>query len=117
MAFQTFEDLEVWKRGCGLAVFVYEILQESKDYGFRDQMQRSAVSIPSNIAEGYERTDKDFARFLTIAKGSAAELRTQAYIAKKVNLIELEQMNHIVEETRQPAKMMQALANSRLGKN
>ena len=115
MAYQTFEDLEVWKRGCALAVCgnVYESLRESKDFGLRDQMQRSAVSISSNIAEGYERTDKDFMRFLSIAKGSAAELRTQAYIAAKVTLISTEQMKHIADETKQLLKMMQALANSR----
>jgi four helix bundle protein len=113
MAFQTFEDLEVWKRGCALAVLVYESLRESKDFGLRDQMQRSAVSIPSNIAEGYERSDKDFVRFLSIAKGSAAELRTQAYIAAKVKLITTAQMKHIVDETKQLSAMMQALANSR----
>ena len=81
MAFQSFEELEVWKRGCALAVYVYESLAASRDFGLRDQMQRAAVSIPSNIAEGYERSSKDFARFLSIAKGSAAELRTQSYIA------------------------------------
>lgn len=52
VAFQSFEDLEVWKRGCALAVVVYEALRQSNDFGLRDQMQRSAVSIPSNIAEG-----------------------------------------------------------------
>lgn len=113
MAFQSFEDLEVWKRGCALAVFVYESLSESRDFGLRDQMQRAAVSIPSNIAEGYERTDKDFVRFLMIAKGSAAELRTQAYIACKTNLITNEQMSHIVDETKQLSRMLQALAKAR----
>lgn len=113
MAFQSFEELEVWKRGCALAVFVYESLRDSRDFGLRDQMQRSAVSIPSNIAEGYERTDKDFIRFLSIAKGSAAELCTQAYIAAKVSIITTEQMSHIVDETKQLRRMMQALANSR----
>ena len=113
MGFQTFEELEVWKRGCALAVFVYEALHETRDFGLRDQMQRAAVSIPSNIAEGYERTDKDFIRFLSIAKGSAAELRTQAYIARRVGLITTDQMNHIANETKQLSRMLQALANSR----
>jgi len=113
MAFQSFEDLEVWKRGCTLAVFVYETLSESRDFGLRDQMQRVAVSIPSNIAEGYERSDKDFRRFLTISKGSAAELRTQAYIAGKTRLFSNEQMAHIVDETKQLSRMLQALSNSR----
>jgi len=113
MAFQSFEELEVWKRGCALAVFVYECLSESRDFGLRDQMQRAAVSIPSNMAEGYERSGKDFCRFLSIAKGSAAELRTQAYIASKTKLITSDQMAHIVDETKQLSRMLQALSNSR----
>jgi four helix bundle protein len=109
-AFQSFESLDVWKRGCSLAVFIYETLAESRDFGLRDQMQRSAVSIPSNIAEGHERSSKDFVRFLTIAKGSAAELRTQVYIAAKVGLISSDQMKHIVDETQQLARMLHTLA-------
>jgi four helix bundle protein len=110
MTFRSFEDLDVWKRGCTLAVFVYQSLAKSCDFGMRDQMQRCAVSIPSNIAEGHERSKKDFARFLMIAKGSAAELRTQAYIAAKVGIITAEQMHHIVDETKQLSRMMQALS-------
>lgn len=110
---QTFEDLEVWKRGCRLAVDVYEALKTSKDWGLRDQMQRSAVSIPSNIAEGYERTTKDFIRFLVIAKGSCAELRTQAYIAARTKLIAPERSEPIIDETKQLSRMLQALINNR----
>ena len=113
MAFQSFEDLEVWKRGCALAVFVYNALCESRDFGLRDQMQRSAVSIPSNIAEGYERSAKEFIRFLAIARGSAAELRTQAYIACKVHLITHDQMHHIADETKRLHKMLHSLAHAR----
>lgn len=79
VAFQSFEDLEVWKRSCGLAVSVYALTKDWRDYAMKDQMQRCSVSIASNIAEGHERRGKDFARFLRIAKGSAAELRTQIY--------------------------------------
>ena len=74
--YRSFEDLEVWKRACNLAVQVYASLRDCRDYGLRDQMQRAAVSIASNIAEGAERPPKEFSRFLTIARGSAAELRT-----------------------------------------
>ena len=111
MAGKSFEDLEVWKRGCQLAVCVYTILRDVSDYGLRDQMQRAAVSIPSNIAEGSERSGKDFARFLRISVGSAAELRTQSYIAAKVELIDNDERLAIVEETKQLAKMIQALIN------
>jgi four helix bundle protein len=112
VAFCSFEELEVWKRACVLAVFVYEPLRKSNEFGLRDQMQRSAVSIASNIAEGAERPVKDFMRFLRIAKGSAAELRTQSYIAAKVGILNNEQMKHIVEETKSIAKMLTGLANS-----
>ena len=66
-----FEDLEVWKKGCRLTVEIYRAFFQCKDYGFKDQVQRSALSVPSNIAEGYERNSpQDFIRFLNIAKGS-----------------------------------------------
>ena len=110
--YQSFEDLEVWKRGCQLAVRVYERLGECRDFGMRDQMQRAAVSIPANIAEGYERRGKDFLRFLTIARGSAAELRTQAYIAAKIGLLTIEKMNEIVAELIEITKMIVGLAKS-----
>ncbi len=64
---QTFEDLEVWKRACRLAVKIYQSLEHSKDFTLKDQMQRASVSIASNISEGYERSPKDFIRFLVIA--------------------------------------------------
>ena len=82
MAYNSFENLEVWKRSCNLAVQPYEIMKDCRDYGLKDQMTRAAVSIASNIAEGAERDSKqEYVRFLHIAKGSAAELRTQVYIA------------------------------------
>lgn len=112
MAFSSFEDLEVWKRACSFAFFVYRSLEKSKEFGMRDQMQRSAISIASNIAEGSERPPKDFMRFLRIAKGSAAELRTQAYIAAKVGILDTDQMKHIVEETKAIARMSTGLSRS-----
>ena len=112
MAFQSFEDLDVWKRACNLAVFVYDALRNSKDYALRDQMQRAAVSIASNIAEGSERTDKEFLRFLSIARGSSSELRTQAYIAFKVKMIDQSQMAHTVDETKQINRMLIGLSQS-----
>jgi four helix bundle protein len=65
----TFEDLEIWKEGMRISVKIYEMLKNCKDYGLKDQMQRAAISIPSNIAEGFERqTNKEFIQFLYIAK-------------------------------------------------
>ena len=112
MAYRSFEELEVWKRGCQLAVNVYELLRESRDFALRSQMQRAAVSIPSNIAEGSERGGKDFVRFLRVARGSAAELRTQCYIASKIGLVTIEQMTSLVSELKEIAKMLTGLARS-----
>jgi four helix bundle protein len=95
-----------------LAVFVYESLKASPDFGMRNQMQRAAVSVASNIAEGSERGGKDSERFLKIARGSATEVRTQAYIADKVGVINSEHMIGIVEETKGVARMLTGLAKS-----
>lgn len=92
--------MDVWKRACQLAVRVYQALQHSRDFALRDQMQRAAVSIASNIAEGSERGHKEFAHYLRIARGSAAELRTQAYIAAKIGLLDAQASHEIVDETK-----------------
>ena len=110
--YRSFEELDVWKRACQLAVQVYDVLRQSRDYALRDQMQRAAVSIASNIAEGAERGGKDFARFLRFASGSAAELRTQCYIAAKVGLIAPDQMNRLVSELKEISRMLTGLARS-----
>ncbi len=71
-----------------LSFDVYQKMMNCKDYGFKEQIQYSSVSIPSNIAEGFERnTDKEFVYFLFIARGSCAELRTQLYLAIKLGYI------------------------------
>lgn len=108
-----FESLEVWKRSCSLAVRVYEVLGRKTDFGLMSQMQRAAVSIPSNIAEGYERPTKDFVRMLRSASGSAAELRTQAYIAGRINLISPSEMREVTSETKQIAKIIAGLIRAK----
>ena len=108
-----FEDLEVWKRGCRLATDVYRAFEATKDFSFRDQVRRSSVSIPSNIAEGCERNYKqDFIRFLKIAKGSAAELRTQLYLVNKLAMIEADVSLGLIAEVKELSKMLQGLINS-----
>ena len=113
MAYQSFEKLEVWKRACRLAVDVCRAVAKSKQYALKDQMQRAAISIPSNIAEGSERDSKqDFVRFLRIAKGSAAELRTQCYIAMKLELLAKDDADNFVQETKEISAMLQGLVRS-----
>ena len=84
----NFEKLEVWRRSCSLSADVYTTLRNLKDFGFKDQITRSSLSVPSNIAEGMVKpTVKDKAKFLHIANGSCAEMRTQIYIGMKIEYI------------------------------
>ena len=113
MAYGSFEDLEVWKRACKLAVRVYEVLQACRDHGLKDQMTRSAVSIASNIAEGAERDSKaEYVRFLHIAKGSAAELRTQAYIAQRISALPVPEAQFLITELKEISSMLHGLIKS-----
>jgi len=86
-----FEDLDCWQEAVSLASEIYECTSQgefSKDFGLRDQLRRSVVSIASNVAEGKEReTVNEFVRFLYIAKGSAGELRTQLHIAENIGYL------------------------------
>ena len=109
----SFEDLKVWQRSCDLTIKLYKLLKNWKDYGLKDQILRAAVSIPSNIAEGSERKSvADFSHFLNIAKGSAAELRTQVYIAQQVELLGTDESTKIINELKEISKMLQGLATS-----
>ena len=110
MAYGSFEDLEVWKRAGRLAVRVYEVLHDCRDYGLKDQMTRSSISMASNIAEGAERDRKaEYIRFLHIAKGSAAELRTQVYIAHRIGTLKEEPTQSLLTELKEISKMLHGL--------
>lgn len=99
-----FEDLDIWKESMDLAVEVYEQFDESRDFTLRDQICRSAISVPSNIAEGYERrTNRDFIRFLRIEMGSLAELRTQLYLAQRVGKCPASAAESMIEQTKRIA--------------
>ena len=109
----SFEDLEVWKKSCRLTVMLYKLLRNCNDYGLKDQMLRASVSIPSNIAEGSERNSiPEFKRFINIAKGSAAELRTQVYISREVKILSEKNASELIQELKSISKMLQALHNS-----
>ena len=88
---KNFEELDVWKLGMELCSDIYNLTNTdffSKDFALKDQIRRSAISIPSNISEGYEREGiNQFVYFLVIAKGSCGELRTQLKIANTLNYI------------------------------
>jgi four helix bundle protein len=104
------ENLEVWKRACRLSVSLYQEMTGSKEYGFKDQITRAALSIPSNIAEGYEReTDRTCIQFLKIAKGSCGELWTQLMIGRAAGFIGPKSGKKLVEEAREISRMLWGL--------
>lgn len=111
---ERFEDLQIWQDGVELAILIYASFRESRDFGFRDQIQRASVSIPSNIAEGFDRlSNNEFIRFLKIAKGSCAELRTQLIIAQKIGL--LDEPSELIERSKKLSAMIQKMIAYRDG--
>jgi four helix bundle protein len=111
-----FENLDVWKRSVELSVALYRETKSLRDFGFRDQLTRSGLSVPSNIAEGMERESAaEIARFLTIAKGSAGELHTQILIGIKASLLEASVATPWLQESKEISKMLAALIKRHRG--
>jgi four helix bundle protein len=111
---EKFEDLLVWQKGLAQAIDLYQLLATCKDYSLRDQMQRSSVSVPSNVAEGFERhTNKEFIRFLRIAKGSNGELRTQIHLAMGIGILSMETGDELLVKSRIISSMLQNLIKTR----
>ena len=108
--FKTFEEINVWQNARGLVKDVYKVTRSGdfgKDYGLKDQIQRAAVSICSNIAEGFERRgNKEFINFLWIAKGSAAEVCSQLHNAKDIGYITDEQFQSIYDSAKKIGGML-----------
>ena len=113
MAYCSFEKLDVWQHACRLAVTIYRETENWDDFGLKNQMTRAAVSIASNIAEGAERgSDAEFIRFLNISKGSAAELRTPTYIAKRIGLMDESSSASIIMDLKNLSSMLHGLIKS-----
>ena len=114
---ESFEDLLVWQKGIALIKQVYLVTAEgslSKDFGLRDQLRRAAVSIPTNIAEGFERSSrKEYLLFLNIAKGSAGEVRSLLRVALEIGYLDqatYDQLrNHALELSRYLANQIRAI--------
>jgi four helix bundle protein len=112
---KRFEELDVWIKSRDLSVMIYKITNEeefNKDFGLKDQLRRASVSIVSNIAEGFERNGtKEFIQFLSFAKGSAGEIRTQLHIAKEIKYINEKTFTSLNEKTTEVSKMLSGLMN------
>ena len=111
--YQSYEDLDVWKAGVELSVQTYKVLGSCRDYGFKDQICRAAVSVPSNTAEGMERdSKKETIHFLHIAKGSCAEFRTQLIIASRIDYLNEYEFTRLKEQAESISRRLHGLIKS-----
>jgi four helix bundle protein len=110
-----FEDLEVWQKAREMAREIYACGGAggfARDFGLRDQIRRAAVSVVSNIAEGFDRGgDREFRQFLAQAKGSCGEVRAQLYVALDQGYLEQDQFDHLSALTVQIGRMLGGLMN------
>jgi four helix bundle protein len=107
---KRFEDIEAWQKARELVSAIYAVSSKgafAKDFGLRDQIRRAAVSVMSNIAEGFERGgDKEFSQFLSLAKASGGEVRSQLYVALDQKYLSEEQFRSISEQTIHTSKLI-----------
>jgi len=114
MGGMRFEDLEVWKLSARLSCELYQATRALKDWGYRDQLTRAGLSISSNIAEGYEReSNLECIRFLSFAKGSCGEVRSQLYVGKKIEYLDAKAASAWIEESEVISKMLASLIRKR----
>ncbi len=109
----NFEELRIWQRSKDMAVNIVKEMSSDRYHSLKDQVQRSAVSVPSNIAEGAERTsNREFSRFLDISLGSNGELRTQLIIGKESGLWEESMVDPWIKETKELSAMIRGFSKS-----
>lgn len=107
MTIKNFEDIIAWQKSKDLSLLIYKLFSKSKDYSFKDQIQRASVSIMNNIAEGFERqTNKEFKHFLFIAKGSCGEVRSMSGLAKELGYMSEKDYNKVSELSTEISKIL-----------
>lgn len=112
MGIERFEDIIAWQKSKELTIQIYRLFEESKDFGFKDQIQRASVSVMNNIAEGFERrSNKEFKQFLYIAKGSCGEVRSMLIIAHELNKINTSEYEILTSLSLEISRMLFGLIN------
>jgi len=110
MGIEKFEDIIAWQKAKEMAILIYNNFNESKDFGFKNQIQRAGVSVMNNIAEGFERkTNNEFKQFLYIAKGSCGEVRSMLYLVKELNSIPESIFNKLYSLAEEISKILSGL--------
>lgn len=113
MSFSRFEEIIAWQKSKELVTECYSIFGTLRDYSFRDQILRAALSIMNNIAEGYERKgEKQFSHFLYISKGSCGEVKSMLYLALELKYISDEQFQRLAASSTEISKMLVGLIKS-----
>ena len=113
MAIQKFEDVIGWQKAQDLTVNIYFVFNALKDYGFKDQICRAAVSISNNIAEGFDRrTDADFTRFIYMAIGSCSEVKSMLYLSIRLGYLEPDKASKLIENANEISKILRGLIKS-----
>ena len=118
---KRFEDIKAWQEARALVGIVYEAVKANKDFGsdfkFREQMQSAAVSIMSNVAEGFSRrSTKEFTQFLFVAQGSVAEVQSQFYVALDKGYISQEKFNELYSKSEEVARLVSGFIKYLLSK-
>jgi len=113
MKITSFEEIIAWQKAKQMTIEIYHLFTTNKDYGFRDQIQRAAVSVMNNIAEGFERKgNKEFKNFLFIAKGSCAEVRSMVHLAVNLNYISQSAADNLFYKSEEIAKLLSGFIKS-----
>lgn len=113
MGVQKFEDLIAWQKAQDLAVAIYTHFSSLKDFAFKDQIQRAAVSVSNNIAEGFDRaSNAEFRRFLYYSIGSCSEVRSMLYLANRLNIFDDLTKESLVNKTHEVSKIIRGLIKS-----
>ena len=110
MKIEKFEDILAWQKGRNLFMFINNLFKGSKNYSFKDQIQRASLSVCNNIAEGFERrSNNEFKHFLYIAKGSCGEVRSMAYLALESKYLNQKEFEFIHANTTEISKILSGL--------
>ena len=113
MIINSFEDIIAWQKAKELTVTIYGLTASIKDYGYRDQLQRASVSIMNNIAEGFERqSNKDFRKFLFIAKGSCSEVRSMLRLGESLGVIDKQTSDKLIKDSIEISRVLSGFIKS-----
>ena len=110
MKIERFEAIISWQKSKELCISIYEVFENCRDFGFKNQIERASVSIMNNISEGFERrTNNEFKQFLFVSKGSCSEVRSMLYLAREIHKISEKDFEQLHSKTIEISKLLSGL--------